>query len=554
MPVVRIHPEKLLDRVGLKMPLQELIDVLRALKCDVEIGEDGRLEVEVTSDRPDMLSLEGLAYAIRLYRGIAEPRELELSGTPITVRNELPASRPYIAVALVEGVKIEDEETLSYLIQFQEKLHGSYGRNRRKMAIGLHDADKLPSLDLIYRYVDIDETMMIPLHSSKRMSIRDVLRETEQGRLYGSISIEGSKHPAIISGGEVISLPPVINSDITRIEVGTKNVLVDVTGTNYELVKNALNWIVHALSFYGGRLFGARIIRSDGVEEVTPDYRWRNVSVDINFISAWLGIDVNVIQSSIDKALKRCGLKVSAIDRSKTLVSIPPYRSDILHQVDVAEDVAIGLGYTMITPIEVPTKVPKKPSIVRTLINTARKILIGLGYIEIRSFTLVKQEHNEIICGLHGPTITNPLIEVMESPRTCISVSLLTALASSQHASMPVKIFEVGHVVAPSQSSYTGWRNKLKLGMARMDSVIKFEEIHADVHSMLTVLELEPTYHRCSNHGLFIAGRCAEIHSKGLTIGKLGEVNPEILEKLGISFPVAMAELDIEAIMEIFLR
>ncbi|HIP57484.1 MAG TPA: phenylalanine--tRNA ligase subunit beta, partial [Ignisphaera aggregans] len=229
MPVLRLSLSRLYRLIGVKdLSFEDLREALNKLKCDVELSEDGKLLIEVRSDRPDMFSAEGIARALRMYLGIEKPKRIHVVDYPFIVRVEPPRKRPYIAVAAVDNVEL-GEEGLEELIQFQEKLHITYGRNRRKVAIGLHDLDKLPSNELLYCEVDIDAVEFVPLHHRERMTIRQVLEETEQGRHYGSISINGNKHPVIFSGTHVISVPPVINAELTRIEPSSRRIFIDVT-------------------------------------------------------------------------------------------------------------------------------------------------------------------------------------------------------------------------------------------------------------------------------------------------------------------------------------
>ncbi|MCS7110796.1 MAG: hypothetical protein NZ912_00965, partial [Ignisphaera sp.] len=249
MPVVKARLSRLFKLIGTHNA-DLLQDVLFNLKSESEI-EGEEISIEVQSDRVDMFSVEGIANAVKLYLEIAKPSLMTIESTDFKVYVDAPSKRPYIAIAAVKNVNLNDE-LLKDLIEFQERLHATFGRNRRRVAIGLHDLDKLPSKTICYRDVDIDQTYMVPLHDYRRMSVGDVLKTTEQGMLYGSISINNNMHPAILSGNEVISLPPVINSSVTQLEPSTESILIDVTGTDMNAVKVVLNTIIHALTLYSG--------------------------------------------------------------------------------------------------------------------------------------------------------------------------------------------------------------------------------------------------------------------------------------------------------------
>jgi phenylalanyl-tRNA synthetase beta chain len=548
MPVVRVRPETLMRLTGINS-IEALRHTLFNLKCESEVGEDGQLAIEVQSDRIDMFSVEGIAKAVRLYLGIDKPINIKLKGAPFKVYVKPPAKRPFIAVAAVTNVGL-DEEKLRLLIEFQERLHNTFGRNRRKVAIGLHDLDKLPSAELEYKDVNIDETTMIPLHDFRRMSIRQVLESTEQGSLYGSIALNGNLHPAILSGGEVISLPPVINSDITRLSERTRNILIDVTGTDANAISIVLNSIIHALTFYGGEVLGAVIIYPDKAV-LTPDLSSRIMRVDLSFVRYWLGIEGE--SSRIVDALMRMGYNVKTITHDYIDVEIPYYRGDILHQVDIVEDIAIGLGYENIGIEEIePKPLIRKKLTKQAVISIVRDVLVGLGYVELNTLTLVPRKLAEDLGFNDVVSIVNaPSVEI-NALRSMLLQSIIQVLRNSQYIPQPVKVFEVGEVVVPCHECYNRWRNEVKVCWAIMDSETRFEEVHATLYALMSELGLaENLSLRPCNMSLFTEGRCANIFVADANIGFMGEVQPEKLEKIGILYPITLAELSIDSIFSV---
>ncbi len=547
MPVLRLSMPRLLKLIGLQtLSFEELQDVLYKLKCDVEMTEDGKLAIEVRSDRPDMFSAEGIARAVRLYLGLEKPKRIEVAEYPFTVKVEPPAKRPYIAVAAVDGVEL-GEEGLEELIQFQEKLHATYGRRRRKIAIGLHDLDKLPSTEIVYREADIDSVEFVPLHHSEKMSLRRVLEETEQGREYGSISLNGNKHPVIFSGNQVISVPPVINAELTRIEPTTRRIFIDVTGTDLRAVLSTLTILVTSLAFYGGKVYGGRVHYPDAVLTV-PELEWSVIDLDLDIASKWLGIPLVELVKVAPQALEKLGLVVESVEGSKLRVLVPPYRVDILHPVDIVEDIAIGIGYDELGLEYVPTLQPSRPSIEMQLERAIRDILVGLGYIEVNTFTLIPSRILEVLNLGDYAKIENPLSVELDAVKNSLRASLILVLKNSQHAELPVKVFELGEVVVRDPLSYTGWRNETRIAFAYMDSVIKFETIHADLYALLKTLGLEPAFRRCSDP-MLIDGRCACAVIDDEVVAVFGEVKPEVLEKLEIRYPIAIAELYFEKLL-----
>ncbi|NOZ88910.1 MAG: phenylalanine--tRNA ligase subunit beta, partial [Crenarchaeota archaeon] len=254
MPVLRFKPGRVEEALGL--PLAEALKLVERLKVEAEVVEDGYVELEVEVDRPDMYSLEGIARQaaglLGREKGLVRYETID-SGYTIYASKVEP--RPYIAGAVVWNVNV-DEDFLEELIQFQEKLHGSLGSARQRMAIGLHDLDKLPSRELRYTMERIDDVKFVPLGGSEEMTLRRVLEETSQGRSYGSIALRDDTHPVLRSGDRVISVPPVINAEDTRIEPGTRHIFIDVTGTDLNVVLDTLSIIASSLAERGGRRIG----------------------------------------------------------------------------------------------------------------------------------------------------------------------------------------------------------------------------------------------------------------------------------------------------------
>ncbi len=550
MPVLRFRASRLLEAVGdPSMDLAKLMSVLPKLKCEVSLLEDGEtLELEIDRDRPDMFSLRGLAEAVRLYLGLSKPRRFTSSGVGIEVLVDPPRKRPFIAAAALEGAEIGSEEDLEELIQFQEKLHLSYGR-RKRVAIGFHDLYKLPSRRIEYRYVSVKERF-VPLHMNREMSIEEVLRSTEQGREYGSIARDGDMHPALISGGKIIAIPPVLNSDITRVEPGTKGLFIDVTGTDLRAVTEILAVIVYPFLLAGARLLSAKIIYPSSTI-VTPDTSWRSVRVDRSLFEEWLGLEVPT-EDELRKLLERMGLELATYSESGFEVNVPPHRIDVLHPVDVLEDVAMAIGYDEIGAEMVATYEVSRPSALTRLWEALRDLAIGLGYTEVNSLTLTSSKLLEALGIEEFARIENPLQQELDALKPVPLPSLMQVLAESQHRQHPVKVFEISECVTRDASSPTGYRNRVLMGLAVLDTVVKFEDIHADCFAILRSLGLEPASRRCSSAPRFaIEGRCAEIVVGERAVGMVCEIDPGILEALGIEYPVGYIELDVERILEV---
>ncbi|HDD26557.1 MAG TPA: phenylalanine--tRNA ligase subunit beta [Acidilobales archaeon] len=542
MPTFKVRVSRLMRLIGVRLSLDELIDVLFKLKAEAEIEND-YLVVEVGPDRLDMMSSIKLAKAIRWFLGIEKPSPnyvTESSDVVVEVK-EVP-SRPYIVAAVVEGVVI-DEDLLEELIQLQEKLHITYGRGRRKVAIGLHDLSKLPCRKIRYEEVNLS-TKMIPLFVGKEMTVKEVLEVTEQGQKYGKISLRGNKHPAVIACNDIIALPPVINSEITRLEVGSKGLFIDVTGTDWKAINDVLNILTTTLADEGGKV---RAVRLTGVINAkVPNLKCQEISLSPNYVNEVLGTSLTI--NDVAKALMRLGHGVE-IGSTDLIVKIPPYRLDILHPIDLVEDVAVGIGYDELGIEELSIGKPTELSRRGKLIKNLRELLVGHGFIEVHTFTLTDEEVLKLL-GYERDSyvkLKNPVSMELNALKNTHLATLLLVLRKSQHAALPVKIFEIGNVVVKKEGP-TGWGNELRLGMALMDSEVSFEELQAPLFSVMRLLGFEIKT-KPSKHPALIDGRCAKVIINGKNAGYIGEVKPEVLTKLGIEYPVVVSEVSIDKLL-----
>ncbi len=540
MPVVKFKVKRILDE--LDMSLDELREYLFRLKCETEVDDEGYIYVELNPDRPDMFSLEGILRSLKGLMGIERGYKIpETRLSDIIIMSKEVISRPVIMGAVVKGLRFDNDD-IEELMQFQEKLHETLGRRRKKVAIGIHDYDKLPDKNIIYKEVDINTTRMIPLYGSHKITIKEVLDKTEQGKKYGDLSLRNNSHPALIAGGEIISLPPVINSEITRVDTNTRNLFIDVTGTDPYYVSGVLDIIACNLFYKGGEIEKV-MVKTKDKDIITPLFSERTLEVKVEDFTNILGIDFTV--EDLKDLLERARYNVIAVNDSKIKVKAPPNRLDVFGVVDLAEDIAIVIGYE-----NLPLKrnlVPLSGSISR-LVSIKRKIrdiLVGLGFTEIIQLTLTNPslvnalELNELAL-----KVRNPVQIEYSIVRPNLIAGMLSFLKDNQHKEKPIKIFEMGRVA---------WRkNKYiieeeHLALAIMDTSTSYEDIQAPLYTLLKLLninfELKP-----AGISYLLKGRSALILLNGDELGWLGEINPEVLEKIGVEYPIVAAEISLSLI------
>lgn len=540
MVTINLRESRLLNL--LRLNEKELENVLFDLKSEVEkIGED-EISVEINADRLDMLSPEGIKRAVDglLGRKIGEAK-YEVIPTDYTLVVEDVKARPYALAAVVYNVKV-DQERLTEIIQFQEKLHDTIGRKRKKVAIGIHDLHKIDQKVIRYKELPLT-TEFIPLWQNKKMKISEVLNTTDQGKIYGNISVRNGMTPAIVQDdNEILSIPPVINSNKTALDDNTTDLFIDVTGTNFESVAQTLDILVSNLAEGGGKIGLVKIISS--FTEKSPLMIHNRISIEKNQINTRLGLDLNV--EEMRDLILRMRMDAQTSDDLLDIV-IPQYRVDIMTFADISEDIAMAYGYKNFNLDT--THVAQSGSLlyITRLENAFRELAIGSQFEEIFSLILTK---DSILYGDYV-RIENPISLEYNAVRNSLIWIMLDFLSKNQHARFPVKVFETGDVVVKDEVSDTGFRNDTRACLAIMDSKVSYENLQALVHQIIyNLLGKEPRY-ISRDKDYFIVGRASKIVIGDKEIGEIGEISPEYLDKFGIKYPVVLSEIYLSKIGEL---
>jgi len=534
-----LKESRLLNLLGLEE--KDLNDVLFNLKSEVEKRGEDELEIEINSDRLDMLSPEGIKRAVDgiLGRKLGEAK-YEVVPTNYQLIIDDVESRPYALAAVVYDVKLDDDR-IKELIQFQEKLHCTIGRKRKKVAIGIHDLDKIDGKVIRYSKVPLDYKF-VPLNSDKEMSVSEVISSTEQGKLYGNISIKDNYSPAILQeDGQVLSIPPIINSNKTKINSSTKNLFIDVTGTNFDAVAQTLDLLVSNFAEGGSKIGTVKVSR---YTSSSPLLIHNKLVVKTSDINKRLGLSLSTEEMAKYVRMMRMDANINS---DEIEVIVPQYRIDIMTYVDIAEDIAMAYGYKSFSLPQYTSKGMGELLPITKLERAFRDLAIGGGFQEIFTFVLNKSSYllyNDFV------KIQNPITVEYDAVRNSLIWNMLKFLAKNQHARFPIKVFEVGDVVVKSEESDTGYKNDTRACLAVMNSRVSYEELQSVVHQILYNLKgKEPRYVR-QEKDYFIKGRSAKILFDNNVVGEIGEISPEILEKFNIENPVVIAEIYLEKLCE----
>ncbi|HHY00060.1 MAG TPA: phenylalanine--tRNA ligase subunit beta [Methanothermobacter sp.] len=555
MPVIKFAYTDLGELLGQKINKNELIDLLPMISSDIEDYDDHEVKVEFFPNRPDYLSVEGVARALKGFLKIEEglPHyHLESSNTSITIDPELEDIRPYTACCLVKGIHLT-EEKLRQLMDFQEDLHWVLGRDRKKVAIGIHNLDVLQG-PFHYLACDPDEVSFVPLEMDEKMTLREILTEHKKGRSYAHLIDQHDKYPIIMdSEDNILSMPPIINGELTKLTTLTRNLFVDVTGTSQLAVERTLNIIATSFAESGAQIQTMENIYEDGTftrPDLTPKKRMVSVRKAEKVIGMPLSAEIVV------DSLKNVRFDAEAIDPDTVKVMIPPYRVDILHEVDIIENVAIGYCFRKIKP-----KLPQVATVAREdpyhdFDQNVREIMNGLGFTEVMSLMLTNEENHYrkmMIPETERVEVAQPISQDRTMIRQSLLNGLLEFLEDNKHEELPQKIFEVGETVFLEEETETKTRGVKKLAAMMIHSQANFTEIKSTSHALMVNLGLEMEIED-TKHPSFIQGRCAKIKSidksslNVLVEGFFGEINPEVITNFELEYPVVAVEVEFKTL------
>ncbi|XP_028772641.1 phenylalanine--tRNA ligase beta subunit, cytoplasmic [Neltuma alba] len=552
------------------------------LEEEVDEGEEVIYKIEVPANRYDLLCLEGLAQALRVFCGVQEIPTYSLADISkdamlkMHVKPETSLIRPYIVCAILRGVTF-DQARYNSFIDLQDKLHQNICRRRTLVAIGTHDLDKLEG-PFTYEALPPSSINFVPLKQEKNFRADELMEFYKSDLKLKKFLhiIEGSPVFPVIydSKRTVLSLPPIINGARSAITLETKNVFIECTATDLTKAKIVLNTMVTAFSEYCEKKFviePVEVISSDGKSCIYPDLSIYNMEVSLSYITGLIGVSLEM--EEVTGLLNRMQLlaKQSVADNKQgnIVVSVPPSRSDVLHPCDVMEDVAIAYGFNAIKDKAIiDNKGSKRLAAslrllpLNELSDLIRKEVAMMGFTEVLTFILCSSKENfGMLNRKDDETISvvigNPRSSDFEAVRTSLMPGILKTVAHNKDHPKPIKIFEVGDIVVLDDTKDVGARNQRQLAALYCGSNAGFEIVHGLVDRVMEkngVPFVSPGdrtgyYIVRSDEPEFLAGRQAKIVYKGHHIGTFGIVHPEVLSNFDIPDPCSFAELNIESFL-----
>eukprot|EP00578_Thalassiosira_sp_NH16_P011354 CAMPEP_0181112996 /NCGR_PEP_ID=MMETSP1071-20121207/20108_1 /TAXON_ID=35127 /ORGANISM="Thalassiosira sp., Strain NH16" /LENGTH=649 /DNA_ID=CAMNT_0023196997 /DNA_START=55 /DNA_END=2004 /DNA_ORIENTATION=- len=582
-------------------------------------------KIDVPANRYDLLCIEGISRSLKVFLGDMDAPTYDVvkasdekASTMTVIKSNTDTIRPYVVCAILRDVTFDEARYQSF-IELQDQLHRNLCRNRTLVAIGTHDLDAVKG-PFSYDARSPADIKFVPLtHTDDGREFDGVSLmehyETDAGckhlKPYVPIIKDSPLYPVVLDGEEtVLSLPPIINGSKSRITLDTKNVFIECTATDLTKANIVLDTVVAMFSEYAAVPFSVEPVTVNYVDEnknvvdsyVTPQMYARKETASVKFVNSLIGIDVdpesmatlcNKIQLGPARVLPAAG---GDDDEGPLLeVTVPPTRSDILHAVDIAEDIGIAYGYNNIVKTVPKTCTVGREQPLNQLGDLLREEIGRAGYVEVLThglcstndnFTALKRSITAAV------SLSNPANVEYEVVRTTLLPGLLKCLQHNKSMSFAggFKLFEISDVVLPDDKhvmteTIVGARNSRRVCATYSGPTSGFEVVHGLVDRIMTLCEVAPRadYVASSGNahvvvhckegwyytirelktgtsdlsGTYFPGRAAEIlltspkNSGGEmeVIGTFGILHPEVLGSFDILYPTTAVELNLDPLL-----
>ncbi|XP_055306492.1 phenylalanine--tRNA ligase beta subunit [Sitodiplosis mosellana] len=522
--------------------------------------------IDIPANRYDLLCLEGLVSALLIFQGTRQPERFLRVDPPagkapqkLIILPDTAKIRPFAVAAVLRNITL-DKDAYDSFIELQDKLHQNICRKRTLVAIGTHDLDTIQG-PFYYDAKPPIDIKFIPLNQTKAMNaveLMDFYSTHAQLKQYLAIIRDSPVYPVIYdSKNTVLSLPPIINGDHSKISVNTKNIFIECTATDLTKAKIVLDTLVTMFSVHcakPGSVEYCEVINANGETVVYPELEYRVESIEPKAVNGYIGVELT--PEDIAKKLTRMALKSKIKADGKLEVEIPPTRHDVIHACDVYEDVAISYGYN-----NIERTLPKFTHFARQyplnkLTEQLREQVAQAGFTEALTFSLCSRDDISTKLGkkieeVPAVHIGNPKTLEFQVARTCLLSGVLKTVAANKRMPLPLKLFEISDVVLVDESTEVGARNERRLVAVNCNKSAGFEIVHGLLDRVMQLLEVpwkgENGYVlEATEDAAYFPGRCANIKYKGITIGKIGVLHPTVLQAYELTNPCAVFEITIE--------
>jgi phenylalanyl-tRNA synthetase beta chain len=563
MPKIEVQEQFFYDLIGRTCSDAQLEEILPVAKAELD-GHDLAarvLKIELNdTNRPDLWSAAGIARQLNSYATgevplydffSTEEETFDHEGRTLIVHESARQVRPYSIGFALTGRKV-DENILLNLIQSQEKICNNFGRKRKTIALGVYRSD-LITYPVHFEGADPDTAHFVPLHMEEDLTLREICAKHPKGLEYGPIVADKPVFPFLYDdNGDVLSFPPVINSArIGAVEVGDENLFFEFSGTGLDDLLLSAAILACDCADMGFTILPVKCVfpydTPYGREITVPYYFQSPIACELSFVQRMLGQKLSA--EEVVASLRKMGV-FSLVDSGMVYVTVPEFRNDFLHPVDIMEDVMIGYGLGNFAP-----ELPNDSTVGRITVEEAfarkvKDLMVGLGFQEMMyNYLGSKREYidNMHVDGSRYIQIANPMSENYEYVRPSILPSLLESESVSGHATYPHHIFEVGKVAFLDDEDNSGTTTRNYLGFLSASSEMGFNQLNSLISTLFYFIGAEYTMEELVDPR-FIEGRSGRLISKGKQVGIFGEVHPAVLESWGCSMPTIACEVDLDLV------
>lgn len=548
MPHIEIDKREFEDLLGMELSDEELHEKASLLGAHWNHVEGHKWDVEVYPNRPDLLSVEGLA---RAYRGFFEVEtgrkeyQSEIGDIEVQSDPSVEEVRPFIGGAVIRGLELTRKK-INGLIQLQEKLHESVGRRRGKIAIGLHE---LSDIEPPFKYMAVEphSVSFKPLEHQETMHLDEILNQHEKGKEYAWILEDEDKYPVITDKNDrVLSFPPIINNQLTEVTENTADIFIDVTGKDKETVEKVLNILVTALAERGGKIEKVEV---DGqrMPDLSPDKK----HLEPEYFRKISGIDL--IGMRVAKRLEKMKFGAKVNEDSKLIdVEIPCYRNDVMHSYDLIEDAVIAHRYENVKSEKPDVDQHASRIPIEKFSDELRDAMIGTGASEAHTYILSSEEKLFDKMGVEKQEIaemSNALTEDYAVARNWLTPSLMQVLKSNRHRKYPQKLFEIADVVKPDGSK-AGASNERKMAFIQAGPEAEYTDAREVLQNLERYLGVQMNVEAVEKDFLE-PGIAAEIYFQGEKLGFIGEIFEDVRQNWGLEIPVVSYELNVQKLWKL---
>lgn len=548
MPTVTLNRKTVEQLLGKKITTKELRHHITYLGTDVGDVNAKEIVVEIFPNRPDLLSEQGMARALKTKMGLSKGLtryKVKKSSYVVKVTKHVEGVRPFTRCAVIKNITITPQ-VLEEIIQIQEKLHITFGRRRAKVAIGVYPLDKI-TFPITYTAQNPKDIVFVPLDELKEMNGLQVCENHPKGKEFAHL-LEGKKvYPVFRDATQkVLSLPPIINSDeMGKVNTSTKDLFVECSGTTELALEQGIAMLASALCDMGGEIHEVSV--EQGTKNIiSPDFSPKKLRVDIQLVNSMLGLDLSGEQ--IAKLVEKMDMDAE-VKKDELIVSYPVWRTDILHQVDVIEDIAIAYGYENFKPILPNITTTGRQDVQQLHISRIAELFVGIGITEVSPLVISPQAsmQDKVLKKEQVVLLKNPATSEYNCLRNWLVSSLLDTLQNNKSHEYPQKIFCVGRVVNTDGKKVF---EDERIAVALAQDGINFTNVKQVCEFLSQQIGIAFSY-KALKHSTFMDGRTAQLYAGKKVVGLLGEIHPNVLVNFELTVPVAVCELYMDQLSEL---